>query len=256
LEKGGGCVNSSLGAGSSLRKNRAMSSPPDAPVRLPPPVHRVALWQRVVLEPLGLLMRLWGRSLRFETTPSALRQLCKRDEPVAMVLWHNRLFLAAEIFRRFRHGRPVYALVSASKDGAWLEAFFELAGLRTIRGSSSTRGREAALLLVDVLRAGYDIGITPDGPRGPRYEVKGGGLVVARRAQVPILLLGGVFESAWRLGSWDGFCVPTPFSRVRVTGEVIPVEALADRDAALAHVAARLHAINRDTAWEPTPVVL
>jgi hypothetical protein len=233
-----------------------MSSPEPAPARTLPPVHRVAFWQRVVLFPLGLLMRLWGRSLRFLASEAALQQLLKSDEPVAIVLWHNRLFLAAEIFRRYRRVRPAYALVSASKDGAWLEAFFELAGLRTIRGSSSTRGREAALLLVDVLRAGCDIGITPDGPRGPRYEVKAGGLVVARRAGVPLLLLGGVFESAWRLRSWDGFCIPTPFSRVRVTGEVIPVEALSDRDAAVGLIAARLQAINADEPWGlPSPEV-
>ncbi len=138
------------------------------------PVHRVRGWQRLVLWTLGLLMRVWGATLRFETTPGSLRQLTKTDEPVAMVLWHNRLFFGAEIFRRFRQGRPVYALVSASKDGAWLAAFFAMAGLKTVRGSSSHHGREAALLLVNVLKAGNDIGITPDGPRGPplRLQVK------------------------------------------------------------------------------------
>lgn len=210
------------------------------------PVHRVRSWQRLGLWFLGLVMRAWGASLRFETTEASLRQLRKTDEPVAMVLWHNRLFLGAEIFRRFRQGRPVYALVSASKDGAWLAAFFAMAGLRTVRGSSSNRGREAAILLVNVLRSGADIGITPDGPRGPRYDFKQGGLVVARRAQVPILLLGGTFESAWIVPSWDRFCLPRPFSRVRVTGEVIEVAQLADRSAGADFLAARLREINDD----------
>lgn len=218
--------------------------------------HEVRGWRRFALATLGSLMRLWGRTLRFETTAASLAALRKTDEPIAMVLWHNRLFLGAEIFRRFRQGRPVYALVSASRDGAWLAAFFALAGLRTIRGSSSQQGREAALLLVDVLRRGADIGITPDGPRGPRYEFKAGGLVVARRARVPILLLGGVFDSAWVIPSWDRFILPRPFSRVRVSGVLVTAEELADRRAAVEELATRLHAINADTLGGGPGVVI
>jgi lysophospholipid acyltransferase (LPLAT)-like uncharacterized protein len=218
--------------------------------------HEVRGWRRFALATLGSLMRLWGRTLRFEATASSLAALRKTDEPIAMVLWHNRLFLGAEIFRRFRQGRPVYALVSASRDGAWLAAFFALAGLRTIRGSSSQQGREAALLLVDVLRRGADIGITPDGPRGPRYEFKAGGLVVARRARVPILLLGGVFDSAWVIPSWDRFILPRPFSRVRVSGVLVTAEELADRRAAAEELDTRLHAINDDTVGGGPGIVI
>jgi len=179
-----------------------------------------------------------------------LRAYRTKDQPVAMVLWHNRLFLSAEIVRRFRGGRPAYALVSASQDGAWLTAFFSLAGLRTVRGSSSRLGREAATALVETMRAGHDIGVTPDGPRGPCYEMKPGGVIVARRTRAPILLIGGEFESAWRLRSWDRFYIPKPFSRVRMRCEVIAPEQLADREAALALLQERLLAINPDPASE------
>ena len=175
----------------------------------------------------------------------------RKDEPVAIVLWHNRLFLAAEIVRRFRVGRPAYALVSASQDGAWLTAFFSLAGMRTVRGSSSRLGREAASALVETLRDGYDIGITPDGPRGPCYEVKPGGVIVTRRARAPMLLVGGEFESAWRLRSWDRFFIPKPFSRVRMRCELITVDQLADRDASIAMLQRRLLALNPDPAPRP-----
>ena len=69
-------------------------------------VHYIAGWRRLVLWPLGLLASLWGRTLRFEVTPEDLRNISKCDEPVAIILWHNRLFLSAEIVRRFRQGRP------------------------------------------------------------------------------------------------------------------------------------------------------
>ena len=115
-----------------------------------------------------------------------------------------------------------------------------------MRGSSSRLGREAATALVEVLRSGDDVGITPDGPRGPCYEVKPGAIIVTRRTRAPMLLVGGEFSSAWRLGSWDRFYVPVPFSRVRMRCELITVEQLADRDAGISLVRARLLAINPD----------
>lgn len=203
-------------------------------------------WRRALLWPGALLLKLWGLTLRFELSPDDLRNYTKQDGPVALVLWHNRLFLSAEIVRRFRQPRRSYALVSASNDGAWLTAFFSLAGLHAVRGSSSRLGREAASDLVGVLRGGDDVGITPDGPRGPCYELKPGAVIVARRAGVPILVIGGEFTSAWRLRSWDGFYLPKPFSRVRMRCELIDTNQLADRDAAMTLLRERLLAINRD----------
>lgn len=209
-----------------------------------PRIRAITGWRRALLWPLGFLMRMWGLTLRLDASDAHLRALEKRDEPVAMVLWHNRLFLAAEFFRRFRQGRPAFALVSASNDGAWLSAFFSLVGLNTVRGSSSNYGREAVHALIEVLREGHDIGITPDGPRGPIYEFKPGGLIVTRRAVAPMLLLGFELEACWRLRSWDRFCIPKPFSRVRVRGELVPATEQADRDAALGHAQQRLLALN------------
>lgn len=214
-------------------------------------VNAVTGWRRALMWPLGLFVKLWGMSLRFETSPENRRNYEKKDAPVALVLWHNRLFLAAEIVRRFRQGRPAYALVSASQDGAWLAGFFSLIGLRTVRGSSSRLGREAATALVDLLRNGQDVGITPDGPRGPCYEVKPGSVIVTRRTRTPMLVIGADFTSAWRLRSWDGFYLPKPFSRVVMRCELLPAELLTDRDAAVALLQARLRAINPDR--QPLP---
>lgn len=218
-------------------------------------MQHVSGWRRIALWPFGVLVRLWIWTLRIEVAPEDLRNYTKNDEPVAMVLWHNRLFLAALIYRRFRRGKPMYALVSASKDGAWLDAFFELIGLSTVRGSSNKLGREAATALVDVLRRGYDVGITPDGPRGPIYEFKPGALIVTRRTRTPLLLIGADFESAWRLNkSWDRFYLPKPFSRVRMWCEHVPAAALADREEATTRLQARLLELNPDREVRPVPV--
>ncbi|MEO5958078.1 MAG: DUF374 domain-containing protein [Opitutaceae bacterium] len=220
-----------------------MSSGADQPTVVP---NTISAWRRALLWPLGMLVRLWAMSLRLETAPEDLLNFSKRDEPIVLVLWHNRLFLGAEIVRRYRRGRPLSALVSASSDGAWLAAYFAIAGIRAIRGSSSRLGREAATALVQTLREGHDIGITPDGPRGPRYEMKPGAAVVPRRANAPLLLGGCEFASAWRLRSWDGFYVPKPFSRVRMRCEVVRADQLADRDAGLALLRERMLALNPD----------
>ena len=197
--------------------------------------------------PFALLMRLWGMSLRFTESEEDLRNYTKCDEPVAMVLWHNRLFLSAEIFRRYRNGRRVFALVSPSQDGAWLSAFFGLIGMQTVRGSSKNLGREAVTALVNVLKAGNDVGITPDGPRGPRYEFKPGALIVARRTQTPLLLIGADFESAWRFRkAWDMFYLPKPFSKVRMRCELVTVDQLADRNKAAEQLQQRLRELNPD----------
>ncbi len=52
--------------------------------------------------PFAMAMKLWGMSLRFDESPEDVRNYTKCDEPVVMVLWHNRLFLSAEIVRRYR----------------------------------------------------------------------------------------------------------------------------------------------------------
>jgi len=220
--------------------------PEPAPAHGPSPeIHGIRGWRRLALWPLALVVRGWCSTLRFEISGEDRRLLEGDDQPVVFVLWHNRLFISAEIYRRFR-SRKLCGLVSASRDGAWLAAFFSLMGIDSVRGSSSRFGREAATRLAETLLAGGDVGITPDGPRGPRYEFKLGALVVARRARAPILLFGAQYDRPWRLRSWDRFCLPRPFSKVRVRCERVGFDLVEEREGAAAEIASRLAAINPD----------
>jgi lysophospholipid acyltransferase (LPLAT)-like uncharacterized protein len=79
------------------------------------------------------------------------------------------------------------------------------------------------------MRQGHDIGITPDGPRGPMYTVEPGVLVVTRRLHAPMVLMGAQFTRAWRLRSWDRFYIPVPFSRIIMHSAVLPART-SDRD--------------------------
>jgi lysophospholipid acyltransferase (LPLAT)-like uncharacterized protein len=210
-------------------------------------VNEVTGWRWLLLWLAAAVLRVWGRTLRFETDGPTLERLTKSDEPAAIVLWHNRLFLSAEIFRRYRTRRRVHGLVSASKDGAWLAAFYRMIGIHPVRGSSSNFGREAGRALIEVMRAGHDIGITPDGPRGPMYVVEPGVLVVTRRNNAPMVLLGAEFTRAWRLRSWDRFYIPVPFSRIRMRSTVLPAKMPDGRKLDADAVRAALVAINPDT---------
>ena len=176
----------------------------------------------LVLWPLGLLVRLWGRSLRFGFRSEQERAwLEDQSVPMVVVLWHNRLFLASEIRRRHRRSRRIFGMVSASRDGAWLAAFFEMLGIDSFRGSRHFRGSAALRGMLAQLKAGHDVAVTPDGSRGPCYDMKPGGVLLARTARSPVLLISSKFDRAWRLRSWDRFFLPVPFSRVELRCELI-----------------------------------
>ncbi len=212
----------------------------------PTSINEVRGWRWLLLWLLALLVRMWGRTLRFKMNAETRTQLNGVSGATAVVLWHNRLFLTPEIFRRHRSRRRIYGLVSASKDGAWLAAFYRLIGIQPVRGSSSNFGREAARQLIDVMREGHDVGITPDGPRGPIYTVEPGVLVVTRRNHAPMLLIGAEFSHAWRLKSWDRFYVPCPFSRVTLRTEMIAAKNADGAKVTAEEVRAKLLSVNPD----------
>jgi lysophospholipid acyltransferase (LPLAT)-like uncharacterized protein len=197
------------------------------------------------------IVRLWWLTIRVSVPDQDREVIGLQGQPTLFIQWHNRLFLTADIVRRFRGGHPIYSMISASGDGAWLAAFFSALGLRAVRGSSSRHGREAATAMVGALKAGCDAGITPDGPRGPVYEMKPGALIVARRARTRIVLVGIDFESSWRLASWDGFHLPKPFSRVHMRFVTVDPSELDDRDEAARSLGRRLSELNPDRVAAP-----
>ena len=184
-------------------------------------VHRISGWRRFALWPLSLLLKGWSATIRISLPPEDEQLLRDTSVPSVIVFWHNRLFMVANVYRRFRRSRHLCGLVSPSRDGAWLAAFLSLMGVASVRGSSSGRTIGATRELVDKLSAGYDIAITPDGPLGPRYEFKEGAVCVARRAGAPILLVSGWVDSAWCLRSWDGFVLPRPFAVAHLRARIV-----------------------------------
>ncbi len=138
-------------------------------------------------------------------------------EPAVFALWHNRLAILIparrHVARHLNIGRSMAGLVSASRDGALLAAEMEEFGVHPVRGSTSRRGPQALLELQTCAESGFDLAITPDGPRGPRYRVQSGVVALARLTGRPIIPAS--CNSRWRfsLKSWDRFQIPLPGSR-------------------------------------------
>ena len=199
-------------------------------------------WAWVV--PVALFLRLWLATLRFRCN---VERIDDSEGPVVLLLWHDKLFVSSWIANRY-FKRPVTALISTSKDGAWLVAFFKFMGITAVRGSSNRRGAAALITLTRSMRAGSHAGITPDGPKGPALEFKSGAVSLARLTRSPFVVMGIRYHSCWRMQSWDRFALPVPFSKVEVTllCESKPTEGETDEA-----VASRLQARLNETSTGP-----
>ncbi len=162
-----------------------------------------------------VLALIWvaGRTARTERINWHILERLHRDgTPYILALWHTNILSAIYYLGCFR--LPV--LISRSRDGDDINWIAERFGFEGLRGSASQGGAVALRQALRVLAQGRPVLITPDGPRGPRYELKPGLVGLARKRGVPIV---PVFFSAlrrWEFRSWDRTKLPKPFARTVV----------------------------------------
>jgi lysophospholipid acyltransferase (LPLAT)-like uncharacterized protein len=125
-------------------------------------------------------------------------------------LWHGDMLPLLYQHR----GEGVAVLISEHRDGELIAGIAQRLGFRSVRGSTSRGASRALVGLVRTLGAGHDVAVTPDGPRGPARSFAPGALIAAHRSNAPIMACGVAVRRAWRLRSWDRFCIPKPFARV------------------------------------------
>jgi lysophospholipid acyltransferase (LPLAT)-like uncharacterized protein len=161
------------------------------------------------------LARLLTSTMRFRWERD-IGLLSQQGRPYIFCVWHNRLPLSLMMYRRFVEtaNAPfrLAALVSASRDGALMTKVLERFNVEPARGSSSRRGREALLELALWTERGYDIAFAPDGPRGPKYEMKPGIVVLAQMTGRAIVPASYHLNRKITLKSWDRLQIPLPFS--------------------------------------------
>ncbi|PYM33705.1 MAG: hypothetical protein DME17_17545 [Candidatus Rokuibacteriota bacterium] len=192
----------------------------------------VSRWDRLIaraLAPLGaVLVRLLGRTMRITVLGDPqVAPLWATARPLIYAVWHGQILMMPLVTERLRQAwgaRPVHVLTSASPDGELLAEFVRRFGFGVIRGSSSRGGASALRQLARRVRAGVDVVVAPDGPRGPRARAQAGVIVLAELTGAPLVPVAFVAEPAWRLGSWDGFEIPRPFGRGALAfGAPLPV---------------------------------
>jgi lysophospholipid acyltransferase (LPLAT)-like uncharacterized protein len=173
---------------------------------------------------------------------AAWRTHAAAGRPVLFTLWHGRLLPLGYLHR----GQGVVAIVSQSPDGEYLTRVLQHWGFFAVRGSSSRGGDRALRELVKLVRAGRSVAITPDGPRGPREQLKPGVLQLAQLTGAPIVTVAAAADRAWWFVRWDRFLVPRPFARLRVAyGDAVFIPRGAGA-AALADATARIEANLRE----------
>ncbi len=158
--------------------------------------------------------------------------------------WHQR-----QVFFTWSHRDAEAAvLVSKSKDGEMIAKIMELSRIAAVRGSSSRGGAAAAREMVEILRSGRDVGITPDGPKGPAREVKEGAVRVAQLAGMPIIPIANALSNKIEIAkAWDRFQVPLPFGRsVVIYGEPVRVAAGDDLAVKAAELKASMDALTAE----------
>jgi lysophospholipid acyltransferase (LPLAT)-like uncharacterized protein len=173
--------------------------------------HKPKRSQQFVAWVVFLVERLVTASLRCRWRDQSGLTDALDGQPVIFCLWHNRLAISMVVHRRYP--RKLAALVSASKDGALLAAVLGRFGVEQIRGSSSRRGPQALLELTSHAQMGYDLAVTPDGPKGPRYVVQEGVIALAQLTGLPIIPVTCNTRLKLCLKSWDRFQIPLPFSK-------------------------------------------
>lgn len=158
-------------------------------------------------------------------------QFWRRGKPVVFTLWHGRLLPCTHFHRQ----QGVVTLVSQHRDGEYITRAVRKWGYTAVRGSSTRGGLEALRELIQHLKAGRSLAITPDGPKGPREKMKPGPILMAQRGGAPIIPTVSGADRAWYFGGWDRFLVPKPFARLKIVyGEPVFVPRRADEAELLA----------------------
>lgn len=162
----------------------------------------------------------------------------RAGENVVFVFWHGQLLPLVHYHR----DEGIVVLVSEHADGEYITRVIRRHGFEAARGSSTRGGSRGLRALVRAARAGRDLAVTPDGPRGPARVFKPGALVAARMTGLPVLPVACAASAAWHLDSWDAFMVPRPLARIEIAyGEPVPVPRDLD-DGGIAALAATVEA--------------
>lgn len=175
----------------------------------------------------SLYIRLIGVTTRWQVVGGDIpEKFWENNKPFIVAFWHGRLLMVPYCWDL---SKTVFMLISQHRDGQIIARTVSHFGFRSAEGSSSKGGARALRQMLKVLDAGDYVGITPDGPRGPRMRASEGIVSVARLSGVPVIPLANSVARGRNLNSWDRFLLPGPFSRGAIVWGT-PIEVARDAD--------------------------
>jgi lysophospholipid acyltransferase (LPLAT)-like uncharacterized protein len=203
----------------------------------------------------GPLLKSLARSWRIQlVNEERWRSLYDRREPHVFLLWHEALL---PLLWQHRN-QGIAMVVSEAREGRYLSSFASSLGYRSIPGSSTRGGTRALLGAVRELQAGRAVAFTPDGPRGPRRQLKPGVIAAAQRGRAFVVPLHAEADRQWRLHSWDRFMIPQPRARVWISyGEpftVLPGDA--GFEAGVERAVAELGRLSSQGEWQDAAIAI
>jgi len=137
------------------------------------------------------------------------------DEPTIFACWHGELLMLPYMYFHYRKVPHAKVLISPHFDGLLISKTIKYLGLETIAGSTNRNAARVLIQAMKSIKEGYDIGITPDGPKGPRHEMADGIIVMSQKTKAKIVLIRVTSTKFWQFNSWDKFVVPKPFGIMR-----------------------------------------
>ncbi|MGE4278612.1 MAG: lysophospholipid acyltransferase family protein [Magnetospirillum sp.] len=148
-------------------------------------------------------------------------QFWQQGKPFIIAFWHGRLLL---MMKFWQHSVPIHILISQHRDGQLIARTSAHFGIASIAGSSSRGGAGALRAMLKVLKSGGYVGLSPDGPKGPRMRASDGVVILSKLSGCPIVPIAYSATPRWLLKSWDRFQVPKPFGRGQfIWGEPISI---------------------------------
>jgi len=133
----------------------------------------------------------------------------QNNKPFILAFWHSQLLM---ITYSWHANKKLNILASGHSDGQFGAIIAKLLGFKTITISNKEKKINIRPIFENLKNDNF-IGITPDGPRGPKQKVSDGVIKIAKQAKVPIIPIGFWSSKNINLDSWDSFLITFPFSK-------------------------------------------
>ena len=159
----------------------------------------------------SVVVRVLFGTISIKEIPAGYSQNLERQGKHAIyAFWHAHMLLPAYVGRQ----RNVKVMISQHRDGEYIAQVVQRLGYGVARGSTTRGGAKALLRMIKQIKEeSVSLAITPDGPKGPRFVVQSGVILLAQKTQYPIIPVMVSHSKCWEMPGWDKFCIPKPFSK-------------------------------------------